>query len=227
MPNKHELHSHAIDRLKERFNLNKSWLLNELENGRFVWLKGSGDSGNIKKVRSGHLFYIPNENEYCVVIIDDRSRLAITVLTEKMALKSPWGVELNEAAKLKAKRIALGDDAVDDCNFIRLYAEERGELLVNIQAKTIAYDWKLIGLRICKTAIKAEQIDLIKKICTLTDEQVNLISELIFNKINSNEIRPYCDLFVKTGHGKTAPISNKIDGVFCLEEAEIARRWGS
>ena len=227
MPNKHKLHGHAINRLKERFNLHKSWLLNELENGRFVWLKGSGNSGNIKKVRSGHLFYLPDEDEYCVVVVDDRSRLAITVLTEEMALQSSWGGGLTEAAKLKSKRIALGNDVVDDCDFLRLYAEERGELLVNIQARTIAYNWKFIGLRICKTAIKAEQIDTIKKNFTLTDVQINEISKLILDKINASEIRPYCDLFVKSGHGRTAFISNKIDGISCLEEAEIARRWYS
>ena len=85
------LHTHAIDRLKDRFNLDKSWLLNELEHGRFVWLKGHGASGNIKKVRSGHLFYLQDKDDYCVVVMDDRSRLAITVLTETMALKSSWG----------------------------------------------------------------------------------------------------------------------------------------
>ena len=59
----------------------------------------------MKKVRSGHLIYIPDTDEYCVVIMDDRSRLAITVLTEDMAIKSSWGRGLTDAAKLKAKRI--------------------------------------------------------------------------------------------------------------------------
>ncbi|GAC13941.1 hypothetical protein [Aliiglaciecola lipolytica] len=45
--------------------------------------------------------------------MDDRSRLAIKVLTEEMTLDSSWGKRLDPTAKLKAKRIALGDEAVD------------------------------------------------------------------------------------------------------------------
>lgn len=120
------LHSHAVARVQERFGLDESWLLEILDSGRFVWLKGAGNSGNVKRVRSGHLIYLPERNEYCVVVMDDRKRLAITVLTEEMARNSPWGSGLDQTAKLKAKRIALGEEVVDDSNFIRLYAEERG-----------------------------------------------------------------------------------------------------
>ncbi len=122
------VHNHAAKRLKERLSVDVSWLIDVLEQGRFVWLKGAGDSGNAKRVRSGHLIYLPNRNEYCVVVMDDRSRLAITVLTEDMALNSSWGKGLDQAAKLKAKRLALGEEAVHDINFLLLYAEDRGEL---------------------------------------------------------------------------------------------------
>lgn len=103
MINQYYIHNHAIERLQERFSTDKAWLLHELENGCFVWLKGSGHSSHAINIRSGHLIYLPHRNEYCVVIMDNRSRLAITVLNEEMALKSSWGKGLDEVAKLKAK----------------------------------------------------------------------------------------------------------------------------
>lgn len=225
MINQPSIHNHAVERLEERFGADKEWLLNELENGRFVWLKGAGDSGHAKKVRSGHLLYLPNKNEYCVVIMDDRSRLAITVLTEEMALKSPWAKGLDEAAKLKAKRIVFGEEVIDGSHFLRLYAEERGELAVSVRVRTVSHDWKQISCLIYKTSISAEQIDTENKSCRLTDDQMIEVSRVINEKIASQEMRPYCELYVITGRGKRTLISNSIAGIFHLDEAESARRW--
>jgi hypothetical protein len=219
------LHSHAVDRLEERFDVDKSWLLQELENGRFVWLKGAGNSGDAKNVRSGHLLYIPNRDDYCVVIMDDRSRLAITVLTEDMAHKSSWARGVDEAAKLQAKRIALGHEEVNDANFLRLYAEERGELSVNVRARTFLYNWKPIVLTLCKANVVADQINPKENYCTLTEYQMKDVSIAIKNKLTDKEIRPYCELFVSTGSGKTTLVSNKFDGIYSLENAGQARRW--
>jgi hypothetical protein len=221
------LHNHAIDRLKERFGVDESWLLHELENGRFVWLKGYGNSVNTNKVRSGHLLYIPNRNDYCIVIMDNRSRLAITVLTEDMALKSSWAKGVDEAAKLRAKRIALGEEEVNDCNFIRLYAEERGKLSINVQIRTVLYNWDPIVLNLYKTNIVADQVNPKGNYCTLTECQMNDVSIAINRKLTDKKIRPYCELFVSTGSRKrTALVSNKLDGLSSLENAEQARRWG-
>lgn len=219
------VHNHAAERLKERLGVDESWLIDVLEQGRFVWLKGSGDSGNVKNVRSGHLIYLPNRKEFFVVVMDDRSRLAITVLTEDMALNSSWGKGLDQAAKLKAKKLALGQESVDDINFLLLYAEDRGELSVTVQAKTVSYDWNPVVRAIYKTSIKPEQIDIDRKCCTLSDEQMDAISRSISEKIASKEIRPYCELLVRTSGGKTALISNQLNAASDLESADIARRW--
>lgn len=221
------VHSHAVERLKERFGVDESWLIDELEQGRFVWLKGSGDSGNAKNVRSGHLIYLPDRNEYCIVVMDDRSRLAITVLTEDMALKSSWGKGLDQAAKLRAKRLVLGEEAVHDINFLLLYAEDRGELSVTIQARTVSYDWKPVVRSLYKTNIKPEQIDIDRTCCTLSDAQMDAVTRSITEKIASKEMRPYCELSVRTGKGKTALISNKLHVASHLESLELARRWES
>lgn len=220
------VHFHAIQRLKERFDADDSWLLNELKQGRFVWLKGAGDSGNEKKIRSGHLIYIPAKDEYCVVVMDDRARLAITVLTEKMALNSPWGKGLDRAAKLKAKKIALGEATIKDINFLLLYAEDRGELSVNVQARTVSYNWNPIMLSIYKTSIICEQIDIANNCCILSDKQIIEVSRSITEKIDAKEMRPYAELSLSTGHGKSAAISNKLNCISELENAESARRWG-
>lgn len=219
------VHIHAIERLKERFGVEKSWLLNELEQGRFVWLKGTGDSRDAKSVRSGHLIYLSHKNEYCIVVMDDRSRLAVTVLTEEMALKSPWSKGLDRAAKLRAKRIALGEDAINDINFFLLYAEDRGELSVTLQLKTFFYNWNPVVLSIYKTNIKPEQIDVLNKCCTLSGEQMDEASRLIIRKISAKEIRPYGELYLKTGSGKVAVISNKSDFISDFENAKSASRW--
>ena len=47
------LNRHASKRLQERFGINKSWLINELRKGKFVWLNGAGNNGNIKKLGMG------------------------------------------------------------------------------------------------------------------------------------------------------------------------------
>lgn len=219
------VHNHAVERLKERLGVDESWLIDVLEKGRFVWLKGSGDSGNAKNVRSGHLIYLTNRDEYYVVVMDDRSRLAITVLTENMALNSFWGKGLDQAAKLKAKRLALGEEVVPDINFLLLYAEDRGELSVTVQARTLSYDWKPVVRSICKTSIKPEQIDIERKCCTLSGEQMDVVSKSIIEKIENKEMRPYCELSVRTGRGKTALLSNQINVASDLENAEIAMRW--
>ena len=225
MENKPSLHNHAVERLQERFRLEESWLQNELEHGRFVWLRGAGSDGVVKKVRSGHLIYIPHIDEYCIVIMDDRSRLAITVLTEDMALKSAWREGLDDASKLKAKRIALGYEAVSDSNFLHLYAQERGELSVNVCARTVSYDWEPVVLTLCKITIKAEQVNISKNCCLLADDQMTAVSKLISEKITAKEMRPCCELFVRTGRGKSVIISESVDGVFCLDDAENAKRW--
>lgn len=225
MVNKPSIHSHAAIRLKERFGIDESWLMGVLKEGKFVWLKGSGDSGDAKSVRSGHLIYLQNRNEYCVAVMDNRARLAITVLTEDMALNSSWGKGLDHAAKLKAKRLALGKEAVPDINFFLLYAENRGGLLVTVQARTVSYDWKPVVRSICKTIIKVEQIDIDGQCCKLSDEQMDILSKSIRDKIASKDMRPYCELSIRTGRGKTALISNRLDMVSDLESAEIARRW--
>jgi hypothetical protein len=55
MPVKPVLHNHAIERVQERFGLDDSWLMEKLDSGHFVWLRGAGNSGDAKFVRSGHL----------------------------------------------------------------------------------------------------------------------------------------------------------------------------
>ena len=219
------VHNHATERLKERVGVDEAWLIDVLEQGRFVWLRGAGDSGNAKKVRSGHLIYHPNRGEYFVVVMDDRSRLAITVLTEDMALSSSWGKGLDQAAKLKAKRLALGKEAVHDTNFLRFYAEDRGELSVTVRARTVSNDWKPVVRSIYKTSIKPEQIDIDRKCCTLSDEQVDAVSRLISEKIASKQMLPYCELSVSTARGKIALVSNQLNVASDLESAELAKRW--
>ena len=219
------IHNHAIERLQERFGVDKEWLLHELENGRFVWLKGAGHSGHAKNVRSGHLLFLPNKNEFCVVIMDDRSRLAITVLNEEMAHKSSWGKGLDEKAKLKAKRIALGEEIISDSHFLRLYAEERGELPISVRARTTLWDWKLTTCLIYKTSIRGEQIDTESNTCRLKDDQMTEVLRIINEKIANKEMRPYCELYVSTGKGKIALISNTITGVSHIDEAGNGRRW--
>lgn len=219
------VHNHAVERLKERFGVDESWLIDKLEQGEFVWLKGSGNSCNAKYVRSGHLIYLPSKNEYCIVVMDDRSRLVITVLTEDMALNSSWGKGLDKAAKLKAKRLALGEEAVRDINFIFLYAEDRSELSVTIKVRTISYDWKPLIKSISKIKIKPEQIDIDRNSCTLSNEQMDAVSKSISEKLANKEIRPYCELSLRTGRGKTALISNKLNIASDLGNAELAMRW--
>lgn len=217
--------SHAISRLLERFGVDESWLMNELNDGRFVWLKGSGNSEGSKRVRSGHLFYIPHRDDYCIVVMDDRSRAAITVLTEAMALNSPWGKGVHEAAKLKAKRLALGEKSISDGNFIRLYAEERLELLVSVRATSVAYNWMQITIPICKAKITADQVDIETNSCAMTEDQVAMIVSAIGTKIKAKEMREYCDIYICTAGGKRIPISNTIDKLLPLSEAANARRW--
>ncbi len=219
------IHNHAVIRLDERFGVDESWLLNELENGRFVWLKGMGDAGSQKNVRSGHLIYIPDINEFCVVVMDNRSRIAITVLTEEMASKSSWGAGLDDSAKLKAKRIALGEDVIKDSNFILLYALERGALQVHVRARTISFDWKPITVNICKIKLKPEQIDVESNSCTLSDDQQKVMTISIKQMIDDNQIRAYCDFMISTGSGKTASVTNKLDGISNLKEASNVMRW--
>lgn len=218
-------HRHAVDRLQERFGLDESWLRQELDSGRFVWLKGSGNSGTTMKVRSGHLIFVPNRNEYCVVVVDDRSRLAITVLTEEMARHSSWGSGLNEAAKLKAKRLALGEEMVDDSQFLRLYAEERGGLLLKLRIKTLTYEWNPTVQTVCTAKVLAEQIDMQSKRCTLTPSQENEVANFVSKKIANREIRPYCDFYLMSNRGRSVLVVNKFDGIVGLEDGEMARRW--
>lgn len=227
MESNFSLHNHAIERLQERFGVDESWLINELEEGKFFWLKGAGDCGDVKNVRYGHLLYLPHRNDYCIAVIDYRSKFVITVLTEEMALNSSWGKGLDQAAKLKAKRIALGEEAVNDTTFLRLYAEERGgELLVTVRAKTVAYDWSpIVALAICKIRIKSKQFNVETNCCSLLSEQMDEVTKSLNDKILAREIRPYCELTVNTGGGKTAFISNNLEGLSDMENAETARRW--
>lgn len=218
-PQPYNIHKHAIERLQERFGVGKEWLLHELENGRFVWLQSSSYSRDTKNVRSGYLIYLPNKNEYCVVIIDNRSRLAITVLNEEMALNSSWGKGIDETAKLKAKRTVLGKETIDDSYFLHLYAKERGKLTVRVCARTFLYDWKPVKCVIYKTCIEAMQIDAKNKVCTLSNEQIVEVSKIFNQKIEKKEVRPFCELLITTSNGKNLLVSNRIIGTSCIDEA--------
>jgi len=221
---KPKLHSHAVSRAQERFGLdNATTLLEALDSGRFVWLKGAGNSGAARGVRSGHLIFLPEKNEHCVVVMDDRRRLAITVLTEEMARKSSWTDGLNEASKLKAKQIALGKEVVHDSNFLRLYAEERGGISLKLIARAFTHDWKVISVSICKFEIAAEQIDPSLKTCLLTQSQEEEAAACIAIKIKAQVVRPYCDFSAHSGH-RSVPIASQIAGTLSLEDGETARR---
>ena len=112
-----------------------------------------------------------------------------------------------------------------DINFLLLYAEDRGELSVTVKARTVSYDWAPVMVSLYKTSIKPEQIDVDKKCCTLSDEQMDAVSKSISEKIVSKEMRPFCELSVQTGNGKTALISNHLNVTSDLESADIAKRW--
>ena len=142
-----------------------------------------------------------------------------------MAKKSPWSKGLDKVSKLKAKRLSLGSEVVQDSTFLRLYAEERGGLSLNVRMKTVTYNWKPIVITLCKVAITAEQINIEDNKCVLLDVQINEALQLINRKISKKEIRPYCDLYVSTSNKKTVLISNTIDTLFSLDLAENAERW--
>lgn len=225
MKNKSIVHDHAKSRLHERFNIEFSWLQNELDNGRFVWLKGSGNSRELKSVRSAHLIYIAHLDQYCVVVIDDRSRLVVTVLTEEMALNSSWKNGVTESAKLKAKRIALGRDTIDDSYFISLYSKEREKLEVTVRAKTVTNNWDPKTVPLCKITIEADQIDILKKSCKLSEVQKDEVSKSFFEKVNSKEIKAYANFYISTSRGKMIAVQNMIQGVGSLEDADSIKRW--
>ena len=103
---------------------------------------------------------------------------------------------------------------------------KREGLTVNVRARTVSFDWKPILLTICKTIITAEQVNTNKNCCTLTADQMGEVSKSISELIVTKEIRPYCEFFISTGSGKTTLISNKLDNISILENAENARRWG-
>lgn len=73
MVNKTNVNSHSLLRIKERFSITEKWLIEEIENGNFVWLAGTGNNKSKEKVRHGDLLFIPEVDEYGVVVIDSRS----------------------------------------------------------------------------------------------------------------------------------------------------------
>jgi hypothetical protein len=121
----------------------------------------------------------------------------------------------------------LGTEVVQDSTFLRLYAEERGGLSINVRIKTVAYDWKPILIDLCKVTINAEQISVDENECLLSHSQLETVSLIISNKISNKEIQPYCDIFVSTTNNKAVLVSNKINIVSCLDFAENAKRWCS
>lgn len=219
------VHQHAINRLEERFGISKEWLMNELDSGKFIWLKGNGNGRAMTKDRSAHLFYLPQKNEYCIVIMDDRERLAITVLTEEMAKKSTWAKSINDVVKLKAKNIALGIDSNYDSKFLSLYALERGGLKVTVNAHSYDSNFNPIRITITNIIIDADQIDTDSNTCTLTQPQFQEVESLTLSKIHEKKILPYCDFYITTGGGKSAALANKFSSISSLIEAENARRW--
>jgi hypothetical protein len=225
MTNKPCIHEHTAKRLRERFDADRSWLQEELESGRYVWLKGLGRGRDGEKVRSGHLLYLSHNDEYCVAVVDNRKRLVITVLTEEMALKSSWGMGIDATTKLKAKRLSLGSQKVDDSTFLRLIAETRNGLLVYVRARTYSYEWVPTIFNINKLTVTADQMDTKTNRCTLSNGQAAAVSSALNELITTKKIQPYCDFWISTSKGKNMLISNIIEGVSALEAAESARRW--
>lgn len=219
------LHTHAANRLEDRFNADESWLLQELNEGRSVQLKGVGFAEEGSQVRSGHLLYLPEKKEYCIAVMDDRHRLCITVLTEEMGVNSTWGNGITETVKLKAKKNALGKKSVHDANFLNLYAKNRGILAINVRIRTYSNCWDPLIVTLCKIEIKPEQIDLENNSCTLTGAQEEEVIKMVKRRLADCEIQPYGELFIGTTNNKKISIVNEISVVSSLDAAERVRRW--
>ena len=136
------------------------------------------------------------------------------------------GNSLNQITKLKAKRIALGKEEINDIEFLKLLAIDRNELSVTVRATTVSLTWEPIVLSICKINLRPDQMDIEKKFCTLLQEQMDIVKSTIADKIEASEMRPHAELFVRTARGKMALISNQVDLISNLENGENARRWG-
>ncbi len=226
------LHSHAITRLRERFGVDELWILNQLEQGKFVWLNGAGGGLKMKKngplecTRFGHLIYIPQVDEYCVIVIDGKDRMVITALTESMAIKSSWSKKLNPINKLRAKKLSLGDENIGDVNFLYLKASEREEIVVTVKIKTVLYEnWKPIVISLCKLAITADQLDTTNNYCSLTRKQMQEVEMLVNQKLTEKIIYPFGELIVSNKKSYTVPVSNKLSIISAIEEADSVRRW--
>ncbi|HHQ4593695.1 TPA: hypothetical protein ACSP2D_002976 [Aeromonas veronii] len=225
MRNKLTLHPHAVRRLTERFAIDPSWLLHELECGRFVWLRGAGGCGDIKYVRAGHLLYLPQRDEFCVVIVDCRTNIAITVLTEVMSLNSTWAKSINEVTRKRAKLIALSHEDDSPGESLMSLIKIKGELTVTVQARTFSSTWSAKIVSLCKVKISASQIDLDAETCTLTDEQFDMVSTVLMNKIAERNMVNFCEIYICCKKGNVMAVSNSIKGIFSITDAESIMRW--
>lgn len=214
------VHPHAAQRLGERFDLDADWLQAQLEAGQFVWLKASGNP-----LRSGHLFYLPDRDQYFLVVMDNRSRLAITVLTEDMATRSSWWRGLTPAAKLKARQRALGHAAVGDFDFLALYAVTRETLAVRLALRTYDKDWQGIVKTLMPIELTEDQFDPESRAVNLNELQMLEADARLKHMLQSSGIKPYGQLFVYTTGGRSVDVLNPSSVIGALEDAESVRRW--
>lgn len=217
------VHYHAAERSLERIGKSEIWLLEQIDEQKTLRLPGKGRSQSGTKVRSGHLLYVPESSKFFVLVIDDRKRLVITVLNEEMAVNSDWGEELSIKSKLKAIRAA--GERVPDGAFIQEFAAQRGGAPVTVRIRSLDIEWKPKMVNLQKLMLEPDRINTECNEVQLTPEEVDETRSAIRKLISEQVIRPFGDVFLTTGRGKTMRVKAAEFGIGSLGDAEMARRW--
>lgn len=218
------LNSHADERLKERTEVSRDWLVEQIELGNYVLLKGKGKAIGACFIMSGYLIYLAEQDTYCLVVVDDRFRKGITVLSERMIHHSTWNKGFDEKSKLRAKRLILGEEIVNDSQILSLRSKEG--LPFKVRIRSPEWDtWEIKALNLCKINIFSNQFNTEENSCYLDSEQRIEVEKLIQELIISKSIYPFAEVFIANSHNRQIKVTNVFKDIGSLEEAAVYYRW--
>lgn len=207
----------------ERIGKSDAWLLEQIDQQKTVRLVHKGSDRFGARVRSAHLLYVTELSEFFVLVMDDRKRLVVTVLTEEMALKSRWREGLTDENRLRARRRA--GELVPDGAFLQEYANQRGATPVNLRVLGVGKNWKRRSFTLLKLLLEPERIDVERNEVVLTSEESDRARSALQQLIAEGRMLPYGEILLVTGHGKQLDIRPVNLGIGSLSDAELARRW--
>ncbi|MEA3587650.1 hypothetical protein J6I75_04735 [Pseudidiomarina sp. 1APP75-27a] len=218
------LHPHAEQRLAERFGLPVEWLLERIEAKQFAWLDVISEISDTSSARGAFLFFVPEQNTFCVAIVDVTAKLIITILNEDMASRSTWAASLTKDRKKHAMLLALRHEGYSGVDYYRKLKELDLSRSTRVVAQSLTCDLKPRNITVAKIQVTMDQF-LTSEQIELTDDQQRQVRMVLADAIEQNQIMPCVDLYAQHKDYRRLSVQHEFCSLKSCQDFLMQHRW--